>query len=148
MVVSPARRVAVSVSLLAALVVPLISPAAKADTYVPIAGAGSTWAYNAIDTWRREVSNSIGLPVSYSPIGSADGRTQFRNGITDFAVSELEYGVDDQPPTTRSFAYLPVLAGETAFVYNLTVGGTRITNLQLSGETVAKIFTRVITSWN
>ena len=47
-----------------------------------------------------------------------------------------------------SYAYIPVVAGGTAFIYNLKIGGKPVTNLRLSGETVAKIFTGVITQWN
>ena len=39
-------------------------------------------------------------------------------------------------------------AGGTAFMYNLKINGQRVTNLRLSGENVAKIFTGVITKWN
>jgi ABC-type phosphate transport system substrate-binding protein len=43
---------------------------------------------------------------------------------------------------------MPLVAGGTAFMYNLEVGGKRLTNLKLSGELIVKIFTGVITSWN
>ncbi len=33
-------------------------------------------------------------------------------------------------------------------MYNLTINGQRVTNLRLSGENIAKIFTGVITQWN
>jgi ABC-type phosphate transport system substrate-binding protein len=33
-------------------------------------------------------------------------------------------------------------------MYNLTINGERVTNLRLSGENIAKIFTGVITMWN
>ena len=33
-------------------------------------------------------------------------------------------------------------------MYNLKINGQRVTNLRLSGENVAKIFTGAITSWN
>src|SRR5581483_11830145 len=57
-----------------------------------------------------------------------------------------EEGIPDPPPA-RPFGYLPIVAGGTAFMYNLTVGDKRITNLRLSGETIAKIFTQLITNW-
>jgi len=40
------------------------------------------------------------------------------------------------------------VSGGTAFTYHLTVGGHLVTNLRLSGETVAKIFTNKITNWS
>jgi ABC-type phosphate transport system substrate-binding protein len=43
---------------------------------------------------------------------------------------------------------MPIVAGGTAFMYNLQIGGKRVTNLRLSGDTVGKIFTGVITRWD
>ena len=40
---------------------------------------------------------------------------------------------------------MPLVAGGTAFMYNLTNGGKKITNLRLSGGVLTKIFTGVIT---
>lgn len=129
-----------------------MSPAASAaGGYVPISGAGSTWSQNAIDQWRRNV-NQYGLKVNYQGTGSSDGRNQFRNGSVDFAVSEIPYGLSDggvtDAPPQRSFAYMPIVAGGTSFMYNLTIAGRRVTNLRLSGTNLAKIFTGVITRWN
>ncbi len=123
---------------------------AAADSYVPVSGAGSTWSYNAIEQWRKNV-NQYGLRVNYASTGSSDGRNQFRNGSVDFAVSEIPYGLKDggvvDSPPTRKYAYMPIVAGGTSFMYNLKIGGKRVTSLRLSGETVTKIFTGVITSW-
>ena len=123
---------------------------ASAASYVPVSGSGSTWSANAVDQWRRNV-NQYGMRIDYQASGSSDGRNQFRNGTVDFAVSEIPYGlkdgnVVDQPPT-RPFAYMPIVAGGTAFMYNLKIGPNRVTQLRLSGETIAKIFTGVITQW-
>lgn len=43
--------------------------------------------------------------------------------------------------------YLPIAAGGTAFMYNLTTGDKRVTNVRSSGETIGKIFTEQITNW-
>jgi phosphate ABC transporter phosphate-binding protein len=125
--------------------------AAVAVSYVPISGAGSSWSANAIDQWRRNVTQ-YGMRINYASTGSSDGRNQFKGGTVDYAVSEIPYGLtdngrkDDLP--TRGFAYMPIVAGGTAFMYNLTSGGERIANLRLSGEVISKIFTGVITKWN
>lgn len=123
---------------------------AGAESYVPVSGAGSTWSQNAIEQWRKNV-NQYGLRVNYAGTGSSDGRNQFRNGTVDFAVSEIPYGLKDagvvDNPPARKYAYMPIVAGGTSFMYNLKIGGKRVTQLRLSGETIAKIFTGVITSW-
>lgn len=134
----------------AALVLPGAVPAA-AESYVPVSGAGSTWSQNALDQWRANVKQ-YGMTVNYSGTGSSDGRNQFRNGTVDFAVSEIPYGIKDSgvvdSPPSRKFSYMPIVAGGTAFMYNLKIGNRRVTNLRLSGEVVAKIFTGAITTWN
>src|SRR5262249_29569267 len=76
----------------------------------------------------------------------------FRQGIADWAASELPYGLQDgdtiDPLPTRGFAYMPDLAGGLALMYNLHIGTLRITNLRLSGAVIAGIFTNQITRWN
>lgn len=127
------------------------SPLSSGGGYVPISGAGSTWSQNALDQWRRNVVQ-YGMTVNYQGTGSSDGRNQFRNGTVDYAVSEIPYGLKDngvyEPPPTRHFAYMPIVAGGTSFMYNLQIGGRRVTNLRLSGPAIVGIFTGSITRWN
>lgn len=120
--------------------------------YETLEGTGSTWSQNALLQWARDVSPT-GIRVEYSGSGSSAGRTDFRNGLNDFAVTEIPYGDRDrlgvvESPPARAFAYLPYVAGGTAVSYQLQVGGQRVTNLRLSGETLARIFTNKITNWN
>jgi len=133
--------------------VSVVAPAlpAAGAIYVPISGAGSTWSENAIDQWRANV-RQYGMTINYSGTGSSDGRNQFRNGTVDFAVSEIPYGIKDSgvvdPPPARKYAYMPIVAGGTSFMYNLTIGNQRVTNLRLSGRVITEIFTGVIKTWN
>jgi phosphate ABC transporter phosphate-binding protein len=128
-----------------------VSSASAATSYVPISGAGSSWSSNAIDQWRRNVQQ-YGIRVNYASTGSSDGRNQFKAGTVDFGASEIPYGTTDngvtEPAPSRGYAYMPDVAGGTAFMYNLQSGGKRITNLRLSGDTLSKLFTGVITHWN
>jgi phosphate transport system substrate-binding protein len=130
----------------------LLAPTAGAAGYVPISGSGSTWSSNALDGWRRNVSNNYGITVNFSANGSTGGRTDFRAGLVDFAVSEIPYGLTDggvlDPNPPRKFGYMPIVAGGTSFMYNLKVGNKRVTNLRLSGDTLTKIFTQQITKWD
>jgi len=145
------RRVtAILAMAIAALVILPAAPALAAD-YVPISGAGSSWSSNAIDQWRRNVQQ-YGMRVNYASTGSSDGRNQFKAGTVDFASSEIPYGltdggVMDSLPALK-FAYMPLVAGGTSFMYNLQAGGKQITNLRLSGAVITKIFTGGITSWD
>ena len=125
---------------------------AVGQTYYPVAGAGSTWSANALQQWIRNVFDNFRWKVTFDDSGSSAGRQLFSHGTVDFGVSEIPYqlaGSDSPDPRpARQFAYVPIVAGGTAFMYNLVIGGQRVTNLRLSGEVLAKIFTGVITKWD
>ena len=149
--------VAVSALLSASAVYNGVS-ADAAPAHARISGTGSSWSANAVNQWVSDVSSS-GLQVDFTGSGSAQGRKDFANRITDFAVSDIGYqghdpltGDDDtncipgQP--CRAFAYEPIVAGGTAFPYQIKVAGSLVRNLRLSGETLTKIFTYKITNWD
>lgn len=121
--------------------------------FFPITGSGSTWSQNALDQWRSNVAKNYGMTVNYTGNGSSIGRRDYLQGTVDFAISEIPFqakpedGSAPEKPSTK-YAYLPIVAGGTSFMYNLLVNGKRVTNLRLSGEVVAKIFTGAITKWN
>jgi phosphate ABC transporter phosphate-binding protein len=132
--------------------------ASAAPSHAQISGTGSSWSANAVNQWVSDVSQS-GLRVDFTGSGSAQGRKDFANRITDFAVTDIGY--QGQDPLTgeddtnciggqgcRNFAYEPIVAGGTAFTYQVKVGGQLVRNLRLSGETLTKIFTYKITNWN
>ncbi|WP_323749459.1 phosphate ABC transporter substrate-binding protein PstS [Curtobacterium sp. VKM Ac-1393] len=149
------RRTRLMGAVLAAAALALsILPATAAtagESYVPISGAGSSWSSVAIQQWAVNVQQ-YGMKVRYASTGSSDGRNQFKAGTVDFAVSEIPYGIKDggvtDVPPTVGYAYMPIVAGGTSFMYNLSSGGKQITNLRLSGPVLAGIFTGTITSWD
>src|SRR5512139_708038 len=123
-----------------------------AESYVPVTGSGSTWSQVALDQWSRDIRRN-GIVVNYTGNGSTAGRQEFRQGLTDFGVSEIPFQSkpeDGSAPevSNRPYSYLPVVAGGTSFMYHLTRNGKRITGLRLSGETIAKIFTGRIKDWS
>jgi phosphate transport system substrate-binding protein len=121
-------------------------------TYAQIEGTGSTWSELIVQQWIADV-DANGMKVVYTGGGSSKGRKDFSQNSTDFAISEIPYqGVDEQgnadTSNGRPYAYLPIVAGGTAFTYQLKIGGQLVRNLRLSGETISKIFTNQITNWN
>ena len=140
----------------AVALLPAVSTASRASAssgpYYAISGAGSTWSANAIQQWNSNVLANYQMKVTYNDTGSSSGRQLFAQGTMDFGVSEIPYALagSDSPDVrpTRQFAYIPIVAGGTAFMYNLSIGGKQVKNLRLSGDTVSKIFTGVITKWN
>ncbi|KRC59499.1 MULTISPECIES: substrate-binding domain-containing protein [unclassified Nocardioides] len=143
--------VAAALVALSAAAPALAMPRAAAPT-APISGSGSSWAGNAVDDWKAAIK-AQSVTVNYNNAGSSQGRKDFANGLADFAVSEIPYTGDTADPKDNvrpdfSYAMLPVVAGGTAFMYNLKVTGQQFKELKLDQLTLAKIFSGQITQWN
>lgn len=137
--------------LVAVGLVPAPTPAGvapPAGAAVAITGAGSTFAQIAIDQWRVDAGREVGVTVNYSGLGSSQGRRQFIAETVDWASSDIPFE-DTELPVPRPYTYLPLVAGGTALMYNLRdTAGLQVTNLQLTGPTIARIFTGKIRKWN
>ncbi|SDJ04418.1 ABC-type phosphate transport system, substrate-binding protein [Frankineae bacterium MT45] len=147
------RRVTALTAVAAVSMLSVEQPAGASSRHAQVIGTGSSWAANAVNQWVSDVQRDQGLQVVFTAPGSAQGRRDFANYNTDFAVSDLGYQGRDPKSgatdaTNRPFAYLPLVAGGTAFPYNLHVGGQRVVDLRLSGATLAKIFTGLIVNWD
>ena len=115
---------------------------------VQLDGDGSSFAAPAIENFASSVQPApYGLDVNYSSTSSGDGRFEFANQTTDFAVSDIGYGLGstDTSPPSFSFIYVPITAGGIAFMYNIP-GLTK--PLQLSSYTACGILTGGITNWD
>jgi ABC-type phosphate transport system substrate-binding protein len=132
------------------------SRALAAPGHALIEGDGSSWSANALNQWISDVSHQ-GMQVVYTSTGSAQGRSDYRYGTNDFAISDIGFQGIYNPgdPLTandtngnRPYVYLPIVAGGTSLPYQIRVGGQLVRNLRLSGQTIAKIFTGVITNWS
>lgn len=146
------RLISTLLAAFAVLAVAVINPTI-AHAYDPIKGSGSSWSKNALDQWKGNVTSSYGMSIDYDGQGSTRGRGDFIDGLVDFAVSEIPFQArpeDGSRPENPQigFAYLPIVAGGTSFMYNLKIGGQRVTNLRLNGEVLTKIFTGAIKRWN
>ena len=146
------RLLVAGVSLLAVLTAGTTAASAD-DPHAQIQGSGSSWAANAVNQWVADEAQK-GVKTVFTSTGSATGRKDFANVITDFGVTDIGYqGTDSstgQSDTNqgRAFAYLPIVSGGTSFPYQVRVAGQLVKNIRLSGTTLAKIFTNQITNWN
>ena len=99
--------------------------------------------------------------MNYQGVGSTSGRVFYYQDQIDFAVSEIPFQqeVRDSQGNViyydevsraahRPYAYMPIVAGGTSFMYHLDINGKRVTALNLSGDAVAKMFTGVIKFWD
>ncbi|WP_235501857.1 substrate-binding domain-containing protein [Aeromicrobium sp. Root472D3] len=120
--------------------------------YTQIEGSGSTWSQGIVAQWISDV-DANGMKITYNGAGSSQGRKDFASNVTDFGITEIPYQGKDEfgavdTAGNREFAYMPIVAGGTAFTYQVQVGGKPVKDLRLSGDTIAKIFTNKITNWN
>ncbi len=127
---------------------------ALASSFVRLGGDGSSFAAPAIDQWSTDVVGR-GINIDYSADGSAAGRTNYIENQADFAGSDIQFLTTPDPfgggienTGSLAYSYIPIVAGGTAFMYNLKVGNRKITDLRLSGLTIAKIFTGQIRNWD
>jgi len=113
---------------------------------VTINGSGSTFQKQfqeaAIEAFTKANPN---IKVNYGGGGSGKGRQDFADMVTDYGCSDAPYkDADKAKAKGGDFMYFPVLLGAITVSYN--VDG--VDKLQLSGDTIGKIFQRDIKKWN
>jgi phosphate transport system substrate-binding protein len=85
-----------------------------------------------------------GVTINYSGGGSGKGRTDLQTGVVDFAGSDGLVKAEDVAKYEGAFLYFPTVAAPITVSYKLD----GVDSLQLSPETIAKIFQREIKTWN
>jgi phosphate transport system substrate-binding protein len=108
-----------------------------------IAGGGASFPdafYQAVNTDFNGVATKE--LVTYAKSGSSDGRKQLAAGTLDFAGSDSLPKPEEKFPTPILF--FPTVAAPITVSYNLD----GVTKLQLSPDTIAKIFQAEITQWD
>lgn len=133
------------ISLLAvSLLVPVYVNSVNAQQ-VTINGAGATFPFPLIDTWRVEYQNvNPDVSLNYASIGSGGGIKQFLEKTVDF-------GATDAPLTATEFqqagnpVHIPETIGSVVLAYNLPEVTTPI---NLTGPVIADIFLGKITKWD
>jgi phosphate transport system substrate-binding protein len=86
-----------------------------------------------------------GVTINYGGGGSGKGRTDLQTGVVDFAGSDGLVKEEDKPKFKGPFLYFPTVAAPITVSYKLDGVDSQ---LQLSPETIAKIFQREIKTWN
>src|SRR5262245_38286033 len=115
-------------------------------------GAGSTAQQAAMEAWVATLTGANpDLTINYDPVGSGAGREQFIGGGADFAGSDAYMADGDElnSATQRcggddNLIELPVYISPIAVAFNLP----GVTSLNLTSDTIAKIFNGDITTWN
>jgi phosphate transport system substrate-binding protein len=134
--------IATSAIVASALATGLMVTSAFADG-VTINGSGSTAVKNLLDVCIPDYQKATGTTVNYAGGGSGAGRAAFTSGTVDFAFSDAAYGSAEAKPA--NFVHAPIVAFPVAIEYNLFEFHG---NINLSQQTLAKIFAGKITKWN
>nr|WP_157892248.1 MULTISPECIES: phosphate ABC transporter substrate-binding protein PstS [Frankia] len=129
---------------------PSTSAAAISCAKGSITGSGSSAQKNAIDEWVKAYQNACsGATINYQSTGSSTGRQQFISKQVAFAGSDS--ALKDQQKTDAdarctggAAVDLPMAVGPVALMYHVS----GVNGLQLSAQTLAKIFAGKITKWN
>lgn len=112
---------------------------------VTLNGAGATFPFPLIDTWRVEYQKvNPDVSLNYASIGSGGGIKQFIEktvdfGATDAPLSPTEYKRANNP------VHIPETIGSVVISYNLP---EVTTPLKLTGPVIADIFLGKITKWD
>src|ERR1044072_3913646 len=85
-----------------------------------------------------------GVTINYGGGGSGKGRTDLQTGVVDFAGSDGLVKAEDVAKYKGAFLYFPTVAAPITVSYHVE----GVDNLQLSPETIAKIFQREIKTRN
>lgn len=116
------------------------------------AGAGASSQEAAQEAWIAEFQSANGgVTISYDPVGSGGGREQFIAGGVGYAGSDAALTEDEgelkkaaERCEPGELIEIPAYVSPIAVIYNLP----EVEELQLSPETLAKIFNQEIESWN
>jgi phosphate transport system substrate-binding protein len=109
-----------------------------------ITGSGSSFQdpleQAVISAFTNVASNA---DITYTKSSSGQGKKDFAAKTVDFAGTDSKVGPTDGP-TDGSYVYVPIAAAPITVSYNLS----GVSSLKLSADTIAKIFTGAITTWN
>jgi phosphate transport system substrate-binding protein len=111
-----------------------------------INGAGSTFIFPLMDTWRvayQKVNPNVN--INYQSIGSGGGVKQFTAKTIDFGATDAPLSVQEQQ-TTKGAVHIPVTVGSVVAAYNIPSMPNK--GLKLTGPILADIFVGKIKKWN
>lgn len=114
---------------------------------ITLNGAGATFPFPLIDTWRVEYQNvNPNVNINYQSIGSGGGVRQFTERTVDFGASDAPLTGNETQALPGPAVHIPETIGSVVAAYNLN--GVPEKGLKLSGPVLADIFRGTITTWN
>lgn len=133
--------------LLASFVPIAMSAKAYAQGQIAINGAGATFPFPLIDTWRVEYPNiQPGVSINYQSIGSGGGIAQFTARTVDFGATDAPLNQERTDALPAPAVHIPEAIGSVVAAYNIP--GYNQKGLKLTGPILADIFRGEITMWD
>ena len=145
--ISNLKSIGVSLLVLSLLIPLAINTISSAYAQkVTINGAGATFPFPLIDTWRVEYKKvNPAVDINYASIGSGGGIKQFLGKTVDFGATDAPLSKDEFAKAVNP-VHIPETIGFVVLSYNLP--GISSNSLKLSGPVVADIFLGKITKWD
>ncbi len=140
-------KVILGLALMFILLVPAMPLHVNAQTSqsYTLTGAGSTFVFPLMDTWRVEYNKiNPNINLNYQSIGSGAGIKLLQQKSVDFAASDAPLSASDAEKASGVLT-LPESIGGITVAYNIP-GVDK--GLKLTGPVIAQIFIGNITLWN
>ena len=124
----------------------ILSGAVYAQNTITINGAGATFPFPLIDTWRVDYQKvHPEVNINYQSIGSGGGVKQFTEKTVDFGATDAPLTQNESQKASGA-VHIPETIGSVVAAYNIPSIPDK--GLKLSGEVLADIFLGKITKWN
>jgi phosphate transport system substrate-binding protein len=118
----------------------------NAQSQVTINGAGATFPFPLIDTWRVDYKKlHPEVNINYQSIGSGGGVKQFTEKTVDFGATDAPL-TQNESQKVPGAVHIPETIGSDVAAYNIPSIPDK--GLKLTGEILADIFLGKITKWN
>ena len=118
----------------------------QAFAQTTINGAGATFPFPLIDTWRVEYQNiKPDVNINYQSIGSGGGVKQFIEKTVDFGATDAPLNAEEEKKAIGA-VHIPETIGSVVVAYNLPQIADK--ELKLTGPIIADIFMGKITKWD
>jgi phosphate ABC transporter phosphate-binding protein len=117
-----------------------------AQGQVTLNGAGATFPFPLLDTWRVAYQKDHpNVNINYQSIGSGGGVKQFTAKTVDFGASDAPLNAQERQAAPGA-VQIPETIGSVVAAYNIP--GIPTKTLKFTGPVLADIFQGKITKWN
>lgn len=120
---------------------------AFAQSQVTLNGAGATFPFPLIDTWRVQYAKeNPNVALNYQSIGSGGGIKQFTAMTVDFGASDAPLSEKQRSALKATAVHIPETIGSVVAAYNIPEVPHK--SVKLTGPILADIFLGKIKKWD